>query len=268
MSNPIRVTIAGSRGSTPVSGEAYRRYGGATCCVLVQHSCGNLILDAGTGLMNLGDRLKDANSVSLLLSHPHFDHMAGLCLFPESFRRDFHLTIYGRERHDLSVRKQIEALMSPPLWPVDPEHLPAKFSFFPAVQHFTAEGMEIETMEGNHPGGVSIFRLTMGGKRIVYMTDCTITEENRENLLAFASDCDLLLCDGQYSDEEWPARSGFGHNPWNEAARFAQQCGAKRARILHHDPLHTDKILDTANVQVRAICPACTLAFDGEEILL
>lgn len=268
MTSSIKVTIAGSRGSIPVSSEAYRRYGGATCCVLVQHPGGNLILDGGTGLMNLGDRLKGTNSVSLLLSHPHFDHMAGICLFPEAFRRDFHIDVYGADRLGLSVREQLEVLMAPPLWPVGPEQLPAEFSFFSTVRHFTAEGMEIETMEGNHPGGVSVFRLTIGEKRIVYMTDCTITEENREMLLEFSRGCDLLLCDGQYSDGEWPARSAFGHNPWSETARFARRCGAKNARILHHDPMHTDEILDTANTQVSTIYPACTLAFDGEEISL
>lgn len=268
MTETIKVTISGSRGSMPVSGRAYRRFGGATCCVLVQHPSGNLILDAGTGLMNLGGCLKDTNSVSLLLTHPHFDHMAGLCLFPAVFRRDFRIKVYGADRLGLSVQQQIETLMAPPLWPVGPGHLPADFTFFPVHGRFTAEGMEIETMEGTHPGGVSVFRLTIGEKRIVYMTDCTITEENREALLSFCRDCDLFLCDGQYSDEEWPARSAFGHNPWSEAARFARQCGAKRARILHHDPMHTDEILDTASAQVSAIYPACTLAFDGEELLL
>lgn len=268
MTSSIKVTIAGSRGSMPVSGGAYRRYGGATCCVLVQYPSGNLILDAGTGLMNLGNCLKDVNSVSLLLSHPHFDHMAGLCLFPAAFRQDFHIEVYGADRNGLSVQQQIETLMAPPLWPVGPQYLPAELSFFPVAGQFTAEGVEIEAMEGNHPGGVSIFRLTIGKKRIVYMTDCTITAENREAFLAFCRDCDLLLCDGQYSDVEWLKRSTFGHNPWNTAARFAADCGAKHVRILHHDPLHTDEMLDTANAQVSAICPACTLAFDGEEILL
>lgn len=268
MSESIRVTISGSRGSMPVSGDEYRRYGGATCCVLVQHSGGNLILDAGTGLMLLGDRLKSTDSVSLLLTHPHFDHMAGLCLFPEVFRKDFHIKVYGADRDGRTVSQQFEALMSPPLWPVGPGQLPATFSFLPVEQRFTAEGMEIEALEGTHPGGVTVFRLTMGEKRIVYMTDCTITEENRETLLTFCRDCDLLLCDGQYSDEEWPGRATFGHNPWSAAARFVRDCGAKRARILHHDPYHTDKTLDAANAQTGTICPACTLAFDGEEITL
>lgn len=129
-------------------------------------------------------------------------------------------------------------------------------------------GALLESIEETHPGGVSVIRLTIAGKRIVLMTDCTITEHNRDTLLSFCKNCDLLLCDGQYSDEEWPTHSGFGHNSWNMAARFARESGAKLARILHHDPTHTDEILDEARKQVREVFPACDLTFDGEEIVL
>ena len=129
-------------------------------------------------------------------------------------------------------------------------------------------GTLIENLEENHPGGVSILRMTVCGKRIVLMTDCTISKDNRDRLLSFCNNCDLLLCDGQYSDEEWPSRATFGHNTWNTAARFARDCGAKLTKILHHDPSHTDDILDTAQLQVNAICPTCSLACDGEEITL
>ena len=268
MSEPIQVIILGCRGSMPVSGPEYRRYGGATLSILIRHSSGALLLDAGTGLMNCHHQLQNIDSVSLLLTHPHFDHIAGLPMFPEAFRKDFRISVYGADRSGLSVREQIEALMSPPLWPVGPTQLPATFSFHPIRQAFSAEGFKVETMEGNHPGGVTVFRLTMGEKRIVLLTDCTITDENREALLSFSHNCDLLLCDGQYSDEEWPTRSAFGHNPWSEAARFARECGARNTRILHHDPMHTDEILDAANAQVGTICPTCRLAHDEEEVTL
>lgn len=268
MSKAVQITILGCRGSMPVCGDAYRHYGGATLSILIKHSSGTVILDAGTGLMHLSHQLRNTDSVSLLLTHAHFDHIAGLAMFPDAFRKDFRVNVYGVDRVGLSVREQIEALMSPPLWPVGPTQLPAKFTFHPMETSFTAEGFEIDTMEGNHPGGISVFRLTSCGKRIVLMTDCTITEQNRAALLSFTRNCDLLLCDGQYSDEEWPTRSVFGHNTWNEAARFARDCGAKCTRILHHDPMHTDEILNTANTQVSQICPTCRLAFDREELFL
>ena len=268
MSALIRVTILGSRGSMPVSGETFLRYGGATCCILIQHDSRAYILDAGTGLLDVSPYLRGETALSLLLTHPHFDHIAGLPLFPVAFRTGFPIRIYGAERDGLDIEAQINALMSPPLWPVGPRQLPADITFHPMEERFLLDGALVESLEGNHPGGITILRLTVGGKKIVLLTDCTITEENRAELLDFCRGCDLLLCDGQYSDEEWPTRSAFGHNTWGEAARFALQCGAKLVRILHHDPTHTDDILDAARAQVSTICPACDLARAGEEITL
>ena len=113
---------------------------------------------------------------------------------------------------------------------------------------------------------VKLIRLDSGGKRVVFATDCTLTQAFYPKAVAFAKDCDVLLCDGQYSEEEWEKRSGFGHNTWLTAARLGTDCGAKLVRIVHHDPTHTDDILDAAAAQVRAVNPHCLLAHEGEEI--
>ena len=47
------ITILGARGSVPVSGPAFSRYGGATTCIFVKLAGQLLVLDAGTGIMNL-----------------------------------------------------------------------------------------------------------------------------------------------------------------------------------------------------------------------
>lgn len=268
MDKSVKVTILGSRGSIPVSGKSFRHYGGATCCVLVQSASGAVILDAGTGLLELMHHLHGEETLPLFLTHAHLDHVLGLTMFPAAFRTGARIDIYGSPRSGLSVQEQIRTVMSPPLWPVEPHQLPAEILFHSLEEQTSINGALIERLEGNHPGGVSVLRLTVGGKRIVLMTDCTITEDNRDELLSFCHDCDLLLCDGQYSDEEWPSRAAFGHNTWNAAARFARDCGAKLTKILHHDPTHADDILDAACLQVNAICPTCSLACDGEEITL
>lgn len=121
-----------------------------------------------------------------------------------------------------------------------------------------------DTMEGVHPGGVTVFRLTGGGRKVVFITDCTLTEGIYGDLVRFARDCDLLLIDGQYNDAEWPSRSTFGHNTWKMAARFGAECGAKTVRIIHHDPTR----LDAAASELTAIHPRCAFARDREEILL
>ena len=268
MNQPLSVTILGSRGSVPVSGEKFSHYGGATCCILIRAGENALVLDAGTGLMNLSPAMIGSTRLTIFLTHCHSDHLLGLPLCPIVMNPTFRLDIYGATRDDQTISAQVDRLMSPPLWPVGPQQLPADIRFHELPPHIQLGDVLIESAEGLHPGGVSIFRISVGGKRIVYLTDCTITDDNRAFLADFSRNCDLLLCDGQYSDAQWPACSTFGHNRWTEASRFGKFCGAKMTRVLHHAPAHNDQTLDCANAEVRTIDPACALAFDGEEILI
>jgi ribonuclease BN (tRNA processing enzyme) len=262
-----------------VSGAAYAAYGGATTCVLAHFAGRAVILDAGSGLMNLPAELLDAPSLPLLLTHAHVDHLLGLPLCPYAMRRGARLEIYGRTRNGLDAEKQVRRFLAPPLWPVGPERLPAKIAFHDLPEDFhlgadgrpaleNAGGVHVRTMEGAHPNGVSLLRLESGGKSVVLMTDCTLTERLWDAALEFARNCSLLLCDGQYSDAEWGVCSGFGHNTWTTAARFARECGARQARIIHHDPFHTDAMLDGAERELDSVCPGCAFAKEGELIVL
>lgn len=260
----LSVTILGARGSVPVSGAAFARYGGATTCVLVQAGKQFVVLDAGTGLLSLPREVLEQPSLPLLLTHPHADHLLGLPLCPYAMKKGARLDVYAAPRGGLDARAQVCRLMSPPLWPVEPEALPAEVCFHDLPQTLHFGPLVVDVMEGNHPGGVSLLRLEAGGKRIVFATDCTLNDELRLSLREFARDCDLLLCDGQYSNAEWDGRANFGHSSWGYAARFAQGCGVRRLRIIHHDPLRTDEVLDEAAGELHELDPDFDFAKEGE----
>ena len=263
------VAILGARGSVSVSGGDFQRCGGATTCVLVRLAGQAVILDAGTGLMNISPLLEEEERhIPLLLSHPHADHLLGLPMCPLLFRTDFQLDVYAACRNGLDAEAQVRALMSPPLWPVGPERLAASLTFHDLPSRLELGAVTVDTMEGVHPGGVSLMRLTGGGRRVVFATDCTLTDSLLPKLTDFARDCDLLLCDGQYSDAEWSARASFGHSTWTAVARLGRDCGAKQVRVIHHDPTHTDALLDGAAEELHRIHPHCGFARAGEEVLL
>lgn len=263
------VAILGTRGSVPVSGEAYLRYGGATTCVFLRFGDQVVVLDCGTGMLELPKVLhKNDQQIAVLLSHPHVDHLLGIPMCPVVFDPEKKIDIYGAVWNGLDVRQQVCAFLAPPLWPVGPDRFPAEISFHDLPDTFCLGNVTVESMNGVHPGGVSLFRLTGGGKTVVFMTDCTVTAENIPVLAEFARDCDLLLCDGQYSQQEWKGREHFGHSTWRAAAQLGTACGARMVRVIHHDPARTDVQLDSAARELTKLHKNCAFARAGEEILL
>ena len=263
-----RVTLLGVRGSIPVSGEAYRRYGCATTCFLIELEGETVLVDAGNGILNLPQELLERSEITMLLTHPHLDHLMGLPMCQYLFRKGAMLHMYAAVRSGMDAEAQVDALVAPPLWPVQAGSLPGVLICSTLPETLQLNGVRVDAMEGNHPGGVSVLRITGGGKKIVIATDCTITEENRPALTEFAEGCDLFLCDGQYSEEEWPAHATFGHSTWTAAAELARAAGARQTRIVHHDPTHTDAFLDASAAELSLTCSGCAFGQEGEVILL
>ncbi|MEG1683677.1 MAG: MBL fold metallo-hydrolase [Oscillospiraceae bacterium] len=264
----IQIRLLGVRGTATRMGTDNRKYGGATSCVLVQLGATSVLLDAGTGLLSLRDYSR-ATRLHLLLSHPHLDHLAGLPASPLWMEPDTVLSIYAAPHGGRSAEEQVAALLSPPLWPVGAEALPATATFYDLIDPvFSIDGVTVATMEGRHPGGCTVFRLSYGGKSMVYATDFEQDAGGDEALCAFAQNCDLLLCDGEYAPEELADRRGFGHSTWRFAAELGARCGAAQTKIIHHALYRTDGALDAAERALRGQYPACSFARAGEEILL
>ena len=261
------VMTLGVRGSVPVSGADFARYGGSTLCLLVRLAGQFILIDAGTGMLNLPQETLEETRLPLLLSHPHLDHLLGLTMNPFVFQKGKWLDIYAKPRLE-PLENTLDRLYSPPLWPVRVSGLVADVGFYDLPESLAFGPVRVEVMEGVHPGGVSLFRLSGGGRRVTVITDCTLTPELWPKAEDFARESDLLLIDGQYSEEEWPNRATFGHNTWRMAAQLGQDCGAKRVVILHHAPERTDTALDEAELDAQSVCPCCTFAKEGGMIEL
>jgi phosphoribosyl 1,2-cyclic phosphodiesterase len=90
-------------------------------------------------------------------------------------------------------------------------------------------------------------RVEFGGRAVAYITD---TEHRPgtpdEHVMALAKGVDLMIYDCNFTDEEFPARTGWGHSTWQEGVRILSAAGAKRLAMFHHDPDHDDEFLDAA----------------------
>src|SRR6266498_3310761 len=100
----MHIRFWGTRGSIPTPGPNTVRYGGNTACVEVRDSTGALlVLDAGTGLRELGIALMNGGGrrpfdVDLLISHLHWDHIQGIPFFRPAYDPHTTLRLYGPEQ--------------------------------------------------------------------------------------------------------------------------------------------------------------------------
>lgn len=132
-------------------------------------------------------------------------------------------------------------MVSNPFCPCKIEDYPAQVSFNLLPKKFFIGAVEIDTLEGSHPGGSTIYKLTYQGKSLVYATDFEHNPAACESLTNFAKGCDLLLYDAQYTAEEYERCKGYGHSTPEEGIKVAEKAAAKKTLFIHHTPWRTDK---------------------------
>ena len=246
----------------PAPGPEMNRYGGNTSCVQVTfRDESQLILDAGTGIRTLGLELSEAPKVGILLTHLHLDHIQGLMFFPPCFRSDAEITIWGPSSPEASLEDRIARYISAPLSPVEVRELPCSVAFrdAPATEWRIGDVM-IRAEAVTHRGPTLGYRITDGDTTLCYIPDhepalgAPLGQVENEWISGYdlACDADLLIHDCQYTDEEYPVHVGWGHSAMEDTLTFADRVGAKRALLFHHDPLHTDEMLDALDERARA----------------
>ncbi len=263
------IKFLGARGSRPMAGIKYRKYGGDTSCVFVSLGKQLFLFDAGSGLINLSkDLLENSKNVNVLFSHTHIDHITGLPFWDVMYDESMNIDIYGAKRDGLDIQQQINCLMSPPLWPVGFEAFFAKINCHTAKREFYIGDVKVSTIDAKHPGGCLMYRLDYNDLSIVYATDNEIEQQASEQFIEFASDCTLFICDGQYSEQEYQNKKGFGHTRWDIAVDTALKIGCKQFAVFHHDPKSNDDLLDEVQQKITEISPFGCLAKEGMVIYL
>lgn len=243
----------GARGSIPVFGEQYRKYGGNTTCLEVRSSDDELlIIDAGSGIRNLGDKLiKEGRiRIHLLFTHFHWDHIIGFPFFKPLFNEETRVDIYGCPYEDRSIADILRRAMSDPIFPIDLEDLFAKISYHNICnKKFKLGSFEISTIPLNHPNGGLGYRIVEGGKVFVFLTDNEITNEfphgvEYDDYLEFSRGADLLIHDAEYTEEDYEIKKGWGHTRYMDALMLAFEAGVESFGLFHHNQERTDSELD------------------------
>ncbi len=265
----MEVRFLGVRGSYPVSGPRFSKYGGNTTSILINSGDTSLIIDAGTGITGLADKNNFRENVVLLFTHYHLDHILGLpfasLLYSEGFRRK----MFGPNFGNFSVKEALEVLSNPKLLPFKISDRMLETRILPVEGKFSEGNFRVFPLYSrNHPlDGVMLYRIEAEGKSLGIATDYEVGKD-RSGVSEFFSGMDLLIHDAQYTQEEYTTRKGYGHSTEITAAEMAAESRVSKLVLFHFDPFHTDSCVDAQERRAREVFPETLAARENMKIEL
>lgn len=235
------IKFRGVRGSYPVANKDFLSYGGNTSCVEVNVGGHLIILDAGTGLIDLGNELmqkyiesgstiteRTPIKATLLLSHIHQDHILGIPFFKPMHLSSTKINVFGGVAQDEKLETELSKLLFTKTFPLDLGDIAAELTIndlneanyivlkkdYPPIitrvldfysNNYDENDVIISCYKSfAHPqSGVFVYKISYKGKSLVYASDKESYEGGDKKLIKFARNCNLLIHDAQYTVEDY-----------------------------------------------------------------
>ncbi|GAB4541417.1 MAG: hypothetical protein Kow0063_32260 [Anaerolineae bacterium] len=287
----------GTRGSIPTPGPGTVRYGGNTSCIELRTDDNTLfILDCGTGLRRLGQKLlQEPQPVigNILLSHTHWDHTQGFAFFDPVFQKGNQFTIFAVSGVDSSLAEVLSGQMDYLYFPLTLDELESTILFKEVGEEtFNVGDVQVRTQFTNHTILTLGFRIKAGGRTVVYVADhepfstnlyrAGVENPSLEDILhagdrrhvEFLADADLVIHDAQYTNAEYLDKRNWGHSTMEYVLDVAMAANVRQVVLSHHDPDHDDDFLDALEVHCQDYARtmgsdmSILLAAEGLEIFL
>jgi len=256
----LKLKFYGSRGSTPWFSKKNIKYGSNTSCLRIDTGKNIIIIDCGSGLIQFAADMIESNawnknsenhpqSVDILISHLHLDHIIGLAVFQPVWEKNNNIRIFTKSRDERPLADQVFGLYQPPYWPVNlVEMNHAQMVTIQGEDSFMlGEGVKVTTMSACHPDTTMSFRIDAENKSIVHLLDCEIDENfnGEDKLLKLCKDADLVVFDGAYMPDDYPTKQGWGHSHYKMGIKLAELSGCKRVIFAHLAYDYTDETLQS-----------------------
>ncbi|MFA6030084.1 MAG: response regulator [Elusimicrobiota bacterium] len=256
---PMFVRFWGTRGSCATGGPKTARYGGNTSCTEVRVGDLHLIIDCGTGLRELGLQLLKENpdrpiDGHIFVGHTHWDHIQGFPFFTPLYNPKNSFTLYSVRGAHGSLEKVFSGSMASDYFPIPLASLSCRLSFVEMTTAVDFGVARVSFHHLNHPGVCIGFRIEAQGRVVTYLSDhepfAKLDGDNETSrrqdaaIVEFARGSDVLIGEAQYTEEEYSRKRGWGHSTFDDAVRVALSAEARRLAVFHHDPEHTDELMD------------------------
>lgn len=255
--NP-RLRFWGVRGSFPAALPSCRQLGGNTPCIEIEWQGHHLILDAGTGIRKLGERLvaqPPGTPLQLLLTHPHWDHIQGFPFFAPAYSEGMQLRVHSLRRA-VKMRNLLSDQQQSTYFSVPLERMQCELSFheWDEGESFQPGPFQVQTWRLNHPGVCSGYRIQMGDYVVAYVSDVApstdylladalpghLTREAAlemlyENQFRLGEGAHILIYDTFFTAPQYAQRSHWGHSTLEQAIEVAHRCRARHLFMFHHN---------------------------------
>ncbi len=290
----FKIKFWGVRGSYPVPGSDTAKIGGNTSCIEIKINNEVIIIDAGTGIIKLGNELvkesiktKKPIVATLLFSHMHHDHNQGFPFFKPAYIGSSILYLFGQKFFQEDIEEVLARAMLPPFFPVELSELnsarivhsineseiiiikpdsgspPQIYNKYRDDYSIDDDDIEIEMLKGYaHPkGGIIFYKIKYKNKSVVYASDTEGYLWGDQKLIEFSKDCDILIHDVQFTAQDYrgetgPTKQGYGHSTPEMAIDIVKKSNAKKLVLFHHDPEHSDS-------KVKSIEKACQKSYSN-----
>ena len=249
----VTVDFWGVRGSVPSPGPTTNRYGGNTSCVSITADKKILILDAGTGIRNLGSAIigQPDLEIFVIVTHSHWDHIQGFPFFTPIYQPNRPVHMFPTLHKKNVVLASLIDQMDGAHFPITPDQVPSNFNFVTEnpLEFLESNGFHLEMVPMNHPGKAFGYKILIDDKIICYFTDNEIDPpyEKSIELNELTNQCrnaDILIHDAQYTEDDMPLKHGWGHSLISQVTELGKSAEVKNLVYYHHDPERTDDLLD------------------------
>ena len=238
----FKVKFRGVRGSYPIANKDFLQYGGNTSCVEINVNGHLIILDAGTGLIDIGNELiakyiasatksekRTPINATVLISHIHQDHIQGFTFFRPLHIPSSNINVFGNVNYNESLADEISELLFGKSFPLDlgdiagnlnikdlneTEGIILRHGESPIIKRIENEkDAQLEKEDDvlitcyrsyAHPQeGVLIYKIKYKDKTLVYATDKESYPGGDKKLINYARGCNLLIHDAQYTTDDY-----------------------------------------------------------------